>query len=45
MNTEFVGKMIASVRKECGMTQEQLSEKVGVSVQAVSKWENGDSLR
>ena len=44
MNTEFVGKMIASVRKECGMTQEQLSEKVGVSVQAVSKWENGRNL-
>ena len=30
-------------RAERGMSQEQLAEKLGVSRQAVSKWENGTS--
>ena len=38
-----LGKRIAALRKEKGMTQEQLAEKVGVSAQAVSKWENDAS--
>ena len=37
---ETLGKRIAMLRKEKGLTQEQLAEKVGVSAQAVSKWEN-----
>ena len=41
MNTEFVGKRICDGRKKMGYTQEQLAEKIGVSAQAVSKWENG----
>ncbi|MBQ6268064.1 MAG: helix-turn-helix transcriptional regulator [Clostridia bacterium] len=45
MNTEAVGKRIADRRKELGLTQEQLAEKIGVSPQAVSKWENGVSRR
>ena len=39
-NKETLGKRIAMLRKEKGLTQEQLAEKVGVSAQAVSKWEN-----
>ena len=35
-----IGKRIAMLRKNHGWTQEQLGEKVGVSAQAVSKWEN-----
>lgn len=35
-----MGKRIAALRKSCGLTQEQLAEKLGVSAQAVSKWEN-----
>lgn len=35
-----LGKRIATLRKQIGMTQEELSEKLGVSAQAVSKWEN-----
>lgn len=31
-------------RKKSGYTQEQIAEKLGVSRQAVAKWENGDSL-
>lgn len=38
MNT--IGKNIAERRRALGMTQETLAEKVGVSAQAVSKWEN-----
>lgn len=37
---ESIGKKIAFYRKARGMTQEELSEKLGVSPQAVSKWEN-----
>ena len=38
MNT--LGARIVKYRKEKGMTQETLAEKLGVSPQAVSKWEN-----
>ncbi len=31
-------------RKQSGLTQEQVAEKLGVSRQAVAKWENGESL-
>lgn len=41
MNIEIVGKQIASMRKEKGIKQEELAKFVGVSTQAVSKWENG----
>ena len=37
---ETVGKRIALLRKEKGITQEGLAEMLGVSGQAVSKWEN-----
>ncbi|MDO5111584.1 MAG: helix-turn-helix transcriptional regulator [Clostridia bacterium] len=35
-----MGKRIMSLRKAAGMTQEQLSSLLGVTPQAVSKWEN-----
>ncbi|SDM39638.1 helix-turn-helix transcriptional regulator [Actinomyces ruminicola] len=35
-----VGRNIASLRLSRGMTQEQLAQKMGVTPQAVSKWEN-----
>ena len=31
-------------RTHAGLTQEQLAEKIGVSRQAVAKWERGDSM-
>lgn len=40
---ESLGKRIAENRKEKGWTQEELAEKLGVSPQAVSKWENDAS--
>jgi transcriptional regulator with XRE-family HTH domain len=39
-----IGKFIASCRKEKGMTQAYLAEKLGISDRAVSKWETGKSL-
>ena len=35
---------ITAYRKKCGLSQETLAEKIGVSRQAVSKWETGDAL-
>jgi transcriptional regulator with XRE-family HTH domain len=35
-----IGKRIALLRKEKGLTQEELAQHMGVSPQAVSKWEN-----
>ena len=35
-----IGKNIAELRKNKGMTQEQLAETLGVSSQSISKWEN-----
>lgn len=35
---------IAAVRKAAGLTQEQLGELVGVTRQAVSKWESGQTV-
>ena len=41
MSVDTIGKQIASLRKEKGVKQEELANYVGVSTQAVSKWENG----
>ena len=39
MKKETFGEMIAALRKEQGMTQLELAEKMGVTDKAVSKWE------
>ena len=44
MDTLKIGRYIQHLRKAAGMTQKDLAGKLNVSVQAVSKWENGDSL-
>lgn len=36
-----IGEKIAKLRKQAGLSQEAFSEKLGISRQAVSKWENG----
>ena len=41
MGIDIIGKQIAAMRKEKGIKQEELAKFVGVSAQAVSKWENG----
>lgn len=37
---ETLGKRIAFHRKRLSMTQDALAEQLGVTAQAVSKWEN-----
>ena len=37
-----IGKFIAALRKEKGLTQEQLGEKLGVTNKTISRWENGN---
>ena len=39
-----IGKFIASCRKEQGMTQAVLAEKLGISDRAISKWETGETV-
>lgn len=39
-----MGERIASLRKKQGLTQTQLAEELGVSFQAVSSWERGETL-
>ena len=39
-----IGNRIALLRKEKGMTGEKFAEALGISPQAVSKWENGKCL-
>ena len=38
-----LGEVLKQHREECKMTQEFVAETIGVSRQAVSKWENGTS--
>ncbi|MGI6263888.1 MAG: helix-turn-helix domain-containing protein [Acutalibacteraceae bacterium] len=44
MDTLKIGRYIQHLRKAAGMTQKELAEKLNMSFQAVSKWENGDTL-
>jgi transcriptional regulator with XRE-family HTH domain len=41
MGIELIGENILKLRKEKGVTQDELAQYVSVSAQAVSKWENG----
>ena len=44
MDSLKIGKHIAECRKEKGMTQSQLAEKLGVTNKTVSRWENGNYM-
>ena len=39
-----IGTFIADLRKEQGLTQKQLAERLGVSNRSISRWENGNTL-
>lgn len=44
MNLVKIGKMLQTLRKEKGMTQEQLAEKLGVARRTVSRRETGSNM-
>ena len=44
LDTKTFGEKLKNHRKNLGMTQEQVAEKLLISAQAVSKWENGECL-
>lgn len=44
MNQKKIGKFIAQRRKELGLLQKEVAERLGVSEKAVSKWECGNGL-
>ena len=44
LDREKVGRAIAEQRRSKGMTQKQLADILNVSYQAVSRWEQGQSL-
>ena len=44
MDQKKIGVFISEIRKEKNMTQKDLSEKLNVSINAVSKWERGICL-
>lgn len=44
MDNRIIGKFIKKKRKEIGLTQTELGDKLGVSDKAISKWETGNSL-
>ena len=39
-----VGAFLKDLRKEKGITQEQLAEKLGVSGRTISRWETGKNM-
>ena len=43
-NTEILGNKLYELRKEARLSQEEFADKIGVSRQAVSKWERGETL-
>ncbi|MBE5952308.1 MAG: helix-turn-helix transcriptional regulator [Lachnospiraceae bacterium] len=44
MNQKLIGEFIAELRREHGLTQRELAEKIHVSDKTVSKWECGKGL-
>ena len=39
-----IGKFIATLRRQSGLTQEKLGEKIGVTNKTISPWENGNYM-
>lgn len=44
MNTQLISKYLQLLRKENDFTQEDLAQRLHISRQAVSKWENGNTI-
>lgn len=44
MNQKNIGEFLKCLRKEKGLTQEQLAERFSVSSRTVSRWETGSNM-
>jgi len=44
LNQEKIGRFLSELRKEQGMTQQQLADTIGVSNKTISKWECGKGM-
>ncbi len=44
MNQEKIGEFLKKLRKDNNLTQAEFADKLGVTYQAVSKWENGKNI-
>ena len=44
MDQEKIGNIIKELRKKNNLTQQNLADQLGVTYQAVSKWENGKNI-
>ena len=44
MDTKQIGNYLAEIRKYYKITQDELANRLGISRQAISKWETGVSL-
>ena len=39
-----IGNSLFQARKKCGLSQEEVAEKLGVSRQTISKWETNETV-
>ena len=44
MDQQKIGRFLKALRKEKGLTQEALAERLGVTARSVSRWETGSNL-
>lgn len=43
LDQKVFGEKLRNHRKRLGMTQEEAAQRIGISAQAISKWESGVS--
>ena len=44
MDQERIGQFIKKIRQDNNLTQKEMADRLGVTFQAVSKWENGKNV-
>lgn len=44
MDAKAIGRFLKELRREKGMTQDELGKEIGVTNKTISKWENGNYM-